>query len=157
MTVERMLEQLALLIEEQVETADGWADRVVTVIAVVMAAVESDPQRAWRCLVDPVDDRRRVGDARRALRDRLAATIEHGAPEAGDDRSPGSWASVGVGRLWELAVQRLTTGDDGVGIDDVAGSVAFVLLAPRLGAAEARRRVLSGPRPSQLDVRWPHG
>ncbi|MFA4927193.1 MAG: hypothetical protein WC558_01665 [Patulibacter sp.] len=155
-TVEQALAQFARLIDERTaEVAGGWAGRVTTVIGVFLAAIEADPQRAWRCLVDPVEDSLRVNEARRDLRDRLVTAIEHGAPGTEEGPDAPSWAAGAVGSLWELGARRLTVGDDAVGIDDVAGSVAFLVLAPRLGADEATRLTRSGPKPSRLDVRWP--
>lgn len=156
-TVEDTLEQLWTIIEAAVGRTDGnWADGVAIAVATFLAALAADPERAWLCIVEPLGDSRRAGNARTALKDRLVALLDDDSRSSGDTMLPPRTVAVGtVGSLWELAVQYVTGRDDDLGIDDIAGSVTFLALAPRLGRLEAMQRVFTTPKPSQLPVVWP--
>lgn len=156
-TVEDALEQLWSIIETEVgRTNGGWSERVATAVSTFLAALDADPGRAWLCVVEPLGDSRRAGHARTDLKDRLVALLEEGdQPESDDSPQPRTVAVGTVGSLWELAVQHVTGRGDDLGIDEIAGSVTFLALAPRLGRLEAMQRVFSTPKPSELTIVWP--
>lgn len=156
-TVEDALEQLWSIIEAEVgRTNGGWSERVAVAVSTFLAALDADPGRAWLCVVEPLGDSRRAGHARIALKDRLVALLEDGdQPESDDSLQPRTVAVGTVGSLWELAVQHVTGRGEDLGIDEIAGSVTFLALAPRLGRLEAMQRVFSAPKPSDLTIVWP--
>lgn len=156
-TVEDALEQLWSIIETEVGRTNGsWSERVATAVSTFLAALDADPGRAWLCVVEPLGDSRRAGHARTALKERLVALLEDDGDVGADAAPQPRTVAVGtVGSLWELAVQHVTGRDEDLGIDDIAGSVTFLALAPRLGRLEAMQRVFSAPKPSELTIVWP--
>lgn len=156
-TVEDTLEQLWSIIATEVErTPGGWPERVAVAVAAFLAALDADPRRAWLCVVEPLGDSRRAGHARTVLKDRLVALLEDQGGLESDDAPPPRTVAVGtVGSLWELAHQHVTGRGEDLGIDDIAGSVTFLALAPRLGRLEAMQQVFTAPKPSELTIVWP--
>jgi hypothetical protein len=156
-TVDEALSQLQTIIDERVAAAGcAWEDRVSVAIATFLAALDSDPHRAWLCLMAPTGDSRRADDPRRRLQRSLVDLLASGAMVATDeDRSARATADGAVGSLWELAVRHVTRSEDQLGIDEIAQSVGFLAFSPRLGPATAMRRATGGPRPSELSVVWP--
>jgi AcrR family transcriptional regulator len=156
-TVEDALEQLWSIIESEVGRTNGrWSERVAVAVSTFLAALDADPGRAWLCVVEPLGDSRRAGHARTALKDRMVALLEDDGQPASDGSLQPRTVAVGtVGSLWELAVQHVTGRGEDLSIDEIAGSVTFLALAPRLGRTEAMQRVFSAPKPSELTIVWP--
>lgn len=156
-TVEDALEQLWSIIETEVGRTDGsWSARVAVAVAAFLAALDADPGRAWLCVVEPLGDSRRAGHARTILKDRMVALLDDDGRAGGDDALQPRTVAVGtVGSLWELAVQHVTGRGEDLGIDEIAGSVTFLALAPRLGRLEAMQQVFSAPKPSEMTIVWP--
>jgi DNA-binding transcriptional ArsR family regulator len=63
---------------------------------------------------------------------------------------PANTAAGTIGGLWELALQRVSGGDDAVGIDEAAGSAIFLALSPFVGRHEAMRHAFGVRKPSEL-------
>lgn len=154
-TIEDALEQLWAIIDAAVAEAEPrWESRVTVAVSTFLAALDADPGRAWLCVVEPLGDSRRADHARTRLKERLVALLR-GEPGLDGD-APSRTSAVGtVGSLWELAVQHVTGQGEELGVDEIAGSVTFLALAPRIGRTAAMQAVFTAPRPSELTVVWP--
>jgi AcrR family transcriptional regulator len=149
--IEDALQHLWDVVAEQVDAAgDGWAEQVAVAIVAFLAALELDPPRAWMAVMEPLYGNRRARAARQVVVDRFVALLAAGPADDEADRIPANTAAGTIGGLWELALQRVSGGDDAVGLDEAAGSAIFLALSPFVGRHEAMRHAFGVPKPSEL-------
>ncbi|HEX5924494.1 MAG TPA: TetR family transcriptional regulator [Baekduia sp.] len=149
--IEDALQHLWDVVAEHVDAAgDGWAEQVAVAIVAFLAALELDPPRAWMAIMEPLYGNSRARAARRVVVDRFVALLAAGPAEDGGDRVPANTAAGTIGGLWELALQRVSGGEDAVGIDEAAGSAIFLALSPFVGRHEAMRHAFGVHKPSEL-------
>jgi AcrR family transcriptional regulator/DNA-binding MarR family transcriptional regulator len=149
--IEDALQHLWDVVAEQVDVAaDGWAEQVAVAIVAFLAALELDPPRAWMAIMEPLYGNSRARAARQVVIDRFVALLAGGPAEDGGDRVPANTAAGTIGGLWELALQRVSGGEDAVGIDEAAGSAIFLALSPFVGRHEAMRHAFGVRKPSEL-------
>jgi AcrR family transcriptional regulator len=150
-TVEDALEQLWLVVQAEIDAAgEGWAERVCAAITGFLAALDADPGRAWMCVVEPLNTSTRGREARKAFVDRFIALLQAGPSGEPGDRIPAHAAVGAAGGLWELALQHVAGEDDGVGVDDIAGSAIFLALAPSIGRHEAMQYAYTARKPADV-------
>jgi AcrR family transcriptional regulator len=150
-TVEDALEQLWLVVAAEIEAAgEGWAERVCAAVTGFLAALDADPGRAWMCVVEPLNTSTRGREARKAFVDRFITLLQAGPTGEPGDRIPANAAVGAAGGLWELALQHVAGEDDGVGIDDIAGSAIFLALAPYVGRHEAMQHAYLARKPADV-------
>jgi AcrR family transcriptional regulator/DNA-binding transcriptional ArsR family regulator len=149
--IEDALERLWDAVAEQVDAAgDDWAEQVAVAIVAFLAALELDRPRAWMAIMEPLYGNSRARAARQVVVDRFVALLAAGPVEDGGDRVPANTAAGTIGGLWELALQRVSGGEDAVGIDEAAGSAIFLALSPFIGRHEAMRHAFGVQKPSEL-------
>ena len=142
------------VVAEQLEAAgDGWAEQVAIAIVTFLAALELDPPRAWMAVMEPLYGNRRARAARQVVVDRFVALLAAGPADEGGDRVPANTAAGTIGGLWELALQRVSGGEDAVGIDEAAGSAIFLALSPFVGRHEAMRHAFGVRSPPSWSPR----
>lgn len=149
--IEDALQHLWDVVAEQVGAAgDDWAEQVAVAIVAFLAALELDPPRAWMAVMEPLYGNRRARAARQVVVDRFVALLAAGPADDAGDRIPANTAAGTIGGLWELALQRISGGDDAVGLDEAAGSAIFLALSPFVGRHEAMRHAFGVAKPSEL-------
>ncbi|HET6448886.1 MAG TPA: TetR family transcriptional regulator [Conexibacter sp.] len=149
--IEDALQHLWDSVAEQVAaTGDDWAEQVAVAIVAFLAALELDAPRAWMAIMEPLYGNSRARAARQVVVDRFVALLADGPVHDGADRIPANTAAGTIGGLWELALQRVSGGEDAVGIDEAAGSAIFLALSPFVGRHEAMRHAFGVRKPSEL-------
>jgi AcrR family transcriptional regulator len=149
--IEDALEHLWAVVAEQVDAAgDGWAEQVAVAIVAFLVALELDPPRAWMAVMEPLYGNRRARAARQVVVDRFVALLAAGPADEDGDRVPANTAAGTIGGLWELALQRVSGGEEAVGLDEAAGSAIFLALSPFVGRHEAMRHAFGVRKPSEL-------
>jgi AcrR family transcriptional regulator len=149
--IEDALQHLWGVVAEQVDAGgDAWAEKVAVAIVAFLAALELDPPRAWMAVMEPLYGNSRARAARQVVVDRFVALLAAGPADDGGDRVPANTAAGTIGGLWELALQRVSGGEDAVGIDEAAGSAIFLALSPFVGRHEAMRHAFGVHKPSEL-------
>jgi AcrR family transcriptional regulator len=149
--IEDALQHLWDAVAEQVDAAsDDWAEQVAVAIVAFLAALELDAPRAWMAIMEPLYGNSRARAARQVVVDRFVALLAAGPADESADRVPANTAAGTIGGLWELALQRVSGGEEAVGLDEAAGSAIFLALSPFVGRHEAMRHAFGVRKPSEL-------